>query len=189
MADWKKAARAFHESYDTLAFPGGITRQFELLKTGDPEAIEMAVRFLEADPWYFRSGYHKADLLKLLRQQPLTDDQCARLRSLILERVRGRPVRETRAYCRFAPKVTNAGFESEVTTIAQHSNRTAARHAQWILDCLKSAGKASDPRKLLIAVFSPTSFGTAVCRRKVRAANRVRAASGNFHSFLLARSG
>jgi len=85
MAAWKEAARVFHESYDRLAFPGGIAREFELLKAGEPTAIEMAVCFLEADPWYFRSGYHKADFLRLLRKHPLSDDQCARLRDVILK--------------------------------------------------------------------------------------------------------
>lgn len=33
-----------------LNMPGGIAREFESLKAGDPTAIEMAVRFLEADP-------------------------------------------------------------------------------------------------------------------------------------------
>jgi len=145
MAAWTEAARVFHESYDRLAFPGGIGREFELLRAGDPTAIEMAVRFLEADPWYFRSGYHKADFLRLLRKQALSDDQCARLRDVILKRVRGRPVREVRAYCRFAPKVANAAFESEVVSIAQNSNRRAARAAQWLLQCLKSAGQTSRP--------------------------------------------
>ena len=41
-----------------LNMPGGIAREFESLKAGDPRAIEMAVRFLEAAPWYFRAGYH-----------------------------------------------------------------------------------------------------------------------------------
>ena len=68
--------------YDQLAFPGGLTKQFELLEAGDPEAIEMAVRYLEADPWYFRSGYYKADMLRFLRKHPLSDDQSARLRAL-----------------------------------------------------------------------------------------------------------
>ena len=143
MAAWQEASRDFFAAYDRLAFPGGLNREFELLKVGDPGAIEMAVRFLEADPWYFRSGYHKADVLKLLRKLPLTDEQCARLRDLILDHVRGRPRRETRDFCRFAPKVTNAEFESEVKTIAQNSNRHAARRAQWVLDCMKSAGKLS----------------------------------------------
>jgi hypothetical protein len=144
MAAWKEAARVFHESYDRLAFPGGIAREFELLKAGDPTAIEMAVRFLEADPWYFRSGYHKADFLRLLRKHALSDDQSSRLRDVILKRVRGRPVREVRSYCRFAPKVTNAAFESEVVSIAQDSNGRTARAAQLLLQCLRSTGNTRD---------------------------------------------
>ena len=140
-AAWREAARAFHEAYDKLAFPGGLSREFELLRIGDPTAIEMAVRFLEANPWYFRSGYYKADILKLLRKHPLSEEQCARMRTLILERVRGRPVREIRAFARFAPKVTTPEFEIEIVNIAENAKRHAARHAQWVLDCLKSAGK------------------------------------------------
>lgn len=100
MESRQEACRSFFAAYDQLAFPGGLNRQFELLRAGDSNAIEMAVRFLKANPWYFRSGYHKADTLKLLQKRPLSDDQCARLRMVILERVRGRPVREMRAYGR-----------------------------------------------------------------------------------------
>jgi hypothetical protein len=145
-AAWEKTSRAFFTAYDQLAFPGGLNRQFELLKTGDAEAIEMAIRYLEADPWYFRSGYYKADMLRFLRKHPLSDDQSSRLRVLILKRVRGRHVRETRDYCRFAPKVTNPEFEAEIRSIADNSNRVASRHAQWVIDCLKSAGGTSQPR-------------------------------------------
>ena len=139
MAAWREAALAFHTQYDTLAFPGGLTKEFELLRAGDVTAIEMAIRFLEANPWFFRSGYYKVDILKLLRKQPLSDEQCARMRNVILERVRGRPVREMRAYARFAPKVSTPEFEAEITNIAENSNRYAARYAQWVIDCLKSA--------------------------------------------------
>jgi hypothetical protein len=138
-AAWQEAARAFHTAYDRLAFPGGLIREFELLKAGDITAIEMAIQFLEANPWFFRSGYYKADILKALRRYPLNDEQCTRMRKVILERVRDRPVREMRAYARFAPKVNTPQFEAEITNIAGNSNRHAARHAQWVLDCLKSA--------------------------------------------------
>jgi len=144
-AAWQEAARAFHTAYDKLAFPGGLNREFELLRVGDVTAIEMAIRLLEANPWYFRSGYHKADILKMLRKHPLSDDQCARMRKVILERVRDRPVREMRAYARFAPKVSTPQFEAEITNIAENANHHAAPHAQWVLDCLKSAGKT--PRR------------------------------------------
>jgi hypothetical protein len=56
---WEEAARAFHAAYDKLAFPGGLSRELELLKVGDVTAIELAIQFLEANPWYFRSGFTK----------------------------------------------------------------------------------------------------------------------------------
>lgn len=139
-AELEESTRAMFARYDQLAFPGGLNRQFELLRTGDAEAIEMAVRYLEADPWYFRSGYYKAEMLQLLKKYPLSDNLCSRLRSLILKRVRGRHVRETRYYCRLAPKVTNPEFEAEIGDTA-NSNRIASRHAQWVIDCLRSSHK------------------------------------------------
>jgi galactose-1-phosphate uridylyltransferase len=84
---------------------------------------------------------HKADILKMLRKHVLTDEQCARMRKVVAERVRGRAVRETRMYARFAPKVSTPQFEVEIRNIAETADRQAARHAQWVLDCLKSAGK------------------------------------------------
>lgn len=140
MAVWKEAALAFHAAYDKLAFPGGLSKEFQLLQIGDPDAIEMAVRYLEANPWYFRSGYYKVDLLKLLGKHPLSDQQRSRLRTVILERVRGRPVREMRAYGRLAPKVATIEFEAELKAIAENSNRHAARHAKLILEYLGKPG-------------------------------------------------
>ena len=140
-ARWEEATRIFHAAYDKLAFPGGLQREFELLGVGDATAVEMAIQFLEANPWYFRSGYHKADILKTLRKQQLSDDQCDRMRRVILERVLDRPFREMRAYARFAPRVSTPQFEAEIIQIAGNANRHAVRHAQWVLDCLKSAGK------------------------------------------------
>jgi hypothetical protein len=136
-AAWQEAARLLHSSYDTLAFPGGLHREFELLRVGDAGAIEMAVQFLESDPWYFRSGYHKADMLKWLGRHTLTNDQCARLRKIILGRVRGRSVREMRAYGKVASQINNPEFEAELREIAERSNRRAAGHAQMILNFLR----------------------------------------------------
>lgn len=144
-AAWREAAEAFQTNYDRLAFPGGLASEFERLRNGDAEAIELAVRYLEANPWYFRSGYHKADILKTLKRSRLTPEQCARLRTIILHRVREKPVREMRAYARLAPQVTNKEFESELLTITEHSNRHAARNAGWVLQCLKSAEGAVKP--------------------------------------------
>jgi hypothetical protein len=110
-----------------------------LLAAGDETAIEMAVRFLEANPRYFRSGYHKEYILRLLRKAPLTDGQLSRLRELVLERIRGRPVREVRAFCRLAPKIANKEFAEELVRIASTGNRVAVRQAQWAIQCIKSS--------------------------------------------------
>ena len=49
---WKEAARSFTSAFDTLAFPGGLEKAMAALKARDPGTLEMAVRFLEADPWF-----------------------------------------------------------------------------------------------------------------------------------------
>jgi hypothetical protein len=138
-AAWREAAQTFHANYDRLAFPGGLAREFERLRNGDQEAIELAVQYLEANPWYFRSGYHKAEILKFLKRLPLSQEQSTRLRKVILERVRGKPVREMRAYGRLAPRVTNDQFEAELLAIKEESNRQSARSAGWILEYLRAA--------------------------------------------------
>jgi len=142
-AAWREAAQTFHANYDRLAFPGGLAREFERLRNGDQEAIELAVQYLEANPWYFRSGYHKAEILKLLNRHPLTQEQCTRLRKVILDRVRGKPVREMRAYCRLAARVTNEQFEAELLVIKEKSNSHAARSAGWVLEYLRPAKAVS----------------------------------------------
>ena len=43
--------------------------------------------FLEVDPYFFRSGYIKADLLRHLKRAPLTRSQEQRLRNVILARL------------------------------------------------------------------------------------------------------
>jgi hypothetical protein len=143
---WHEAARRLHASYDRLAFPGGLAHQFERLQKGDLEAIEMAVKFLEADPWYFRSGYYKAETLKYLKRYALSQGQCARLREVLLSRVWGRPVREFRAYCRLASKISTPEFEIELGRIARESNSRASRHAAWVLEYLARSQAAPTTR-------------------------------------------
>jgi hypothetical protein len=50
----------------------------------DPAAIEGAIRYLEADPWEFRSGYLKGRLLRHLANRQLDEHQRRRLRPVLL---------------------------------------------------------------------------------------------------------
>lgn len=130
----QKASADFFAAYDRLAFPGpGLTREFELLANGDAEAIELAVRFLEANPWYFRSGYHKENIARLLKKQILTNGQSERLRKVILQRVQGPGLREMRNYGHLASKVNTPEFEAELKNLANSSDHRTTRNAQIIL--------------------------------------------------------
>lgn len=46
--------------------PPGFWDEYDRLKRGDLLGLETAISFLEADPWFFRSGYLKADLLRFV---------------------------------------------------------------------------------------------------------------------------
>jgi hypothetical protein len=134
---WSEACRSFHSEYDLLAFPGGVNEGMHRLEEQDPGAIESAVVFLEVDPFFFRSGYIKEDLLERLRWVPLNDDQKSRLQQVILQRIRdAKNRREFRRYCLLAPFITDIEFEKEITNLAGPSG-TKPKRAQWVLEHLK----------------------------------------------------
>ena len=47
-AAWKAACAAFHAQYDSLAFPGGYGTARDRIRSGDANAIEAALRFIES---------------------------------------------------------------------------------------------------------------------------------------------
>jgi hypothetical protein len=55
--EFEQACAEFHERYAGLAFPGGYGGALERISSGDPEAMEAAICFLECRPYFFRSGY------------------------------------------------------------------------------------------------------------------------------------
>lgn len=141
-ASWHEAAERFRNSYDRLAFPGGLQKATALLAKNDPAIIETGVSFLEADPWFFRSGYIKADLLQRFRRAPLTEDQKTRLQKVIMDRIYGEDRREFKYYCRIARFISNPNFEQAVTELESSPVEHVSRHARWVLDQLRAASKS-----------------------------------------------
>ena len=135
---WALACERFHLSFDRLAFPGGLAKELDLLRAREEQAIEMAVRFLEADPLFFRSGYIKAELLRVLRRVQLSDDQKERLRSVIVERIRSGGRREFREYCRLARSLVNSEFRQIVKKEMASTDQRVSRRAKWIEQALES---------------------------------------------------
>jgi len=137
-ASWMQACARFHSSFDQLAFPGGLQRQLDRMSHSDPEAIELAVRFLEADPWFFRSGYIKEQLLRILRRVVLTEDQQARLRAVILHHVEIDGRREFRRYCQLARVLNEPSFRKAVVMHLESDNGRVVSRARLLLRCLAS---------------------------------------------------
>ena len=145
--DWERAYREWYESYDVLAFPGGLRTGFERLRRGELAAIDLAIQFLTADHWYIRSGYHKEEICRILKKQVLTAEQASDLRILILDHIRAKTAgRLMRAYAHLASKVGNPEFESQLATIAEQSNRFAAEKAEYVLATIRS--QTQSQRKL-----------------------------------------
>ncbi|HEV2714654.1 MAG TPA: hypothetical protein VGU64_05275 [Terriglobales bacterium] len=135
---WQEACRRFHEGFDSLAFPGGLGRAWSLLRSGDPGTIEMVTQLLEADPYFFRSGYLKEDFIKQLCRMHLSEDQKKRLQQVVLARIQDRDRREFRRFCRLARAVADPAFKEQVTDL-MGSDRVTSRHARWVLEYLNTS--------------------------------------------------
>jgi len=85
------------------------------LQRGDKAAIEDAIVFLEENPRFFRSGYHKRALAASLKSAELSADQIARLRQVILTAAASPNVGpEFSEYARLAIQLADHRFIGEV---------------------------------------------------------------------------
>lgn len=135
------ACEAFHRSYDELAFPGGLSSGLARLKLLEPQAIAIAVQFLEADPRFFRSGYIKEEIIRRLKHAPLTPEQRASLRRIVLKTVRDRGADLSRRFATLAPAVDSPEFRKEIEAAAESPDRWIQQRAKQVLHVLRSAGK------------------------------------------------
>lgn len=109
---WALVAERFGAA--TRAFYAPFTGLGRAIRTGERDAIDSAVRFLEADPWCFRSGYLKAELMTALASAPLRDDDKRRLRGVVLNRVRRREPGLLRPTGRLAANVWDDDLAREI---------------------------------------------------------------------------
>lgn len=133
--EWKKAAAALH-AYEHPVFELWRAETLAGIRAGDRTAIEGALSFLEADPFFFRSGYLKEKVLHALKRAPLTGRDQARLQMVVLRAVEGRFKREFRFYVRLIPRLRTAQFEAELRATAKRA--PFANHARLVLNALDS---------------------------------------------------
>lgn len=138
---WITACQRFSELYNQLAYPGGLEASLAQGSQGDSEAMELAVQFLEEDPWYYRSGYIKERLIQRVKQTSLSPDQRARLCNVILKVVDSRDRREFRRYCGLAVVVRSPELVEALAHRVQVGDSGVRRRAQGVLDRLNKEPK------------------------------------------------
>ena len=136
-----EACRQAHRLWVTAfnnAFKPGFWDAFERLSRGDAAGIEVAVAFLEADPWFYRTGYVKTKLIRYIKSPMLTHTDKERLANVVLSVVDKRDDRDFRAYCRLACKVDSPELRDQLAHLLKAENRNIQRRARWVLEALGS---------------------------------------------------
>jgi hypothetical protein len=130
---WEKTAAAL-PSTDHDFMPG--------LAKGYVRFVETGIAFLEADPWFFRSGYEKQNIIRHLKRAQLTDTQRIRLARVVLAAIDGRDRVEFRHFGRLACGIWSDFLDEEVANRMQSPDPGIRRRATWVAEAAISAGKA-----------------------------------------------
>lgn len=134
-SEWERCVEAFWAAMRD-ALPAEFWSSAEQVRQGDPAGAELLIEFLEADPYYFRSGYLKADALRWLGRIRLNETQKNRLRAVVLKATKAGWRREFRRYCTFARQLDTPAFRSALSTLASSSDGGTMKRAQRVLDAL-----------------------------------------------------
>jgi hypothetical protein len=122
-------ARRAREALHTPQFEAAL----EMLQLGDPSGAEYAIAYLEADPWYFRSGYLKARITRWLRQVKLDEPQQERLRQVIVEGIQRGSRYEQVEYRKLGRRLDTEAFRAELRKLAGSKDAGTARRASLAL--------------------------------------------------------
>ena len=74
---------AEYEKLVDCLFPGGYAKVFEQIQAGDASAIEFGLVFVEVQPYYFRSQYHRTALIRMLKHARVSSLQAERLKRVL----------------------------------------------------------------------------------------------------------
>jgi hypothetical protein len=132
---WQEAAEVFHRVINE-AYPSGFEEDFRHLLSGSKEGLEGAIAFLEFDPWFFRTGYLKAELIRLVCKLPLSDDESQRLEMVVINAIDLRDRREFRWYCKLAKKINSSTLRKKVEERLLSSDKSVCRRSRWVLSAI-----------------------------------------------------
>ena len=119
---WENAVRAW-KAYsgfgEDTKFYFFESRDFlSALASGDADAKEAAIKFLESDPYYYRSGYIKSKLLVRLKNIKLSASEVKRLQKVICNAIVSRqPKCEFIHYARLLKNVGTPEFRQKLQAL------------------------------------------------------------------------
>jgi hypothetical protein len=113
----------------------------ERLRDGeDVDAVDQALAYLEADPYYFRSGYARAKLARSLAQASLSRTDRERARRYVLDAVVGGKHCSQRELSQLAGAVANNELRAVLRARLHASDHATARRALHTLRGVRSPG-------------------------------------------------
>lgn len=121
----------------TTNLPFQAASSISRLRRLEPTAIEEAIEFLEADPWFQCSGYVKEEIVRRLKQAAFTERQRNRLASVIRRSITAGTRRVAKHLARLAPIVDSPSFHKGIESLANASNESRFR-AKQIVAVLRS---------------------------------------------------
>jgi transposase len=139
--------KVVERSYNAIeaAYPPGFGEHYDRLKNGDARGVEMAIEFLEADPWFFRSGYIKANLARFLKHVTLSNQQVRRLEKVLFKIADERNTQEFRNYCRLARTVATPALIEALKKRLTDDNIHRRLRATWMLFAIEQDSISRNP--------------------------------------------
>jgi hypothetical protein len=136
--EWQEAVERFHASVAAM-YPDELEDAIAALADtpASVAAVETVIAFLEADPWCFRSGYMKQEILRKLRRQPLTPGQRDKLASALVRYVDAGDRRELHAACKLAREHPTQKLRSQLKARLAAPDGDVARRALLMLRSIR----------------------------------------------------
>ncbi len=126
------------------AYPPNFYEDLDkLMQHQDMQVLERAVEFLEADTYFFRSGYAKETIMRYVRGYGLPSDYVTRLQQVVLNVVDRHFCREFRQYRKLAHRVDDQAFRSALRERTESADEAIRVRAHWILDWLEDISPIS----------------------------------------------
>lgn len=130
--DWERAAERFR------TFKSDLDQLIEKCWHSAGEVVEPHLRefmfdYIEVDPQFFRSGYILEKILQRVKKLTMTEDEMAKVRTLLLNRIRTKALRDFRHVCRLVPLVKSRDLRETVEELAASSDPSTRHRARFAL--------------------------------------------------------